>query len=62
LTARHVNDVTNYVLGWSVEDKLRALSQRLADLQRAFNEAADKAAAGWPTQRYARTNWPQSMH
>lgn len=41
---RHVNDVTNYVLGWSVEDKLRALSQRLVSVQRALDESGEKAA------------------
>lgn len=40
---RHVNDATNYVLGWSVEDKLRALSTRLVEVQKAFTEAGTKA-------------------
>jgi uncharacterized protein YPO0396 len=39
----HVNDATNYVLGWSVEDKLRAISERLVEVQKAFGEAERKA-------------------
>lgn len=41
---RHVDDASSYVLGWSVEDKLRALSKRLIELQGAVSDAAAKAA------------------
>ncbi|MFA5265566.1 MAG: SbcC/MukB-like Walker B domain-containing protein [Opitutaceae bacterium] len=40
----HVNDATNYVLGCSVEDKLRAISERLVEVQKAFTDAEHKAA------------------
>lgn len=41
---RHVDDAASYVLGWSVEDKLRALSKRLVELQGAVGDSAAKAA------------------
>lgn len=40
---RHVNDVTNYVLGWSVEDKLKAISARIVEVTRASQDAERKA-------------------
>lgn len=40
---RHVDDATNYVLGWSVEDKLRALYARLEEAQKAQATASESA-------------------
>jgi len=51
---RHRHDVTNYVLGWSLEDQMRRCRSGWRSAK-AFNEAADKAAeagrdAAYPEQ------------
>lgn len=40
---RAVNDVTNYVLGWSVEGKIKALTAAFQQAERKANDAGQKA-------------------
>ncbi len=40
-----VNDITNYVLGWSIESKIRALEKAWHAAERAAAEAGTRAAA-----------------